>query len=252
MADEAGFTCKALWALRDSSLDGADWKVAVALLSFCNADGECRPSLARLAAAARTSRGAIRRSLARLEAGLGGPLRLQVERGRRTVDGDADSHHYVLTLVGCDQRDPTCDQTDPTCDQGSPTVGSLEPDGCDQPDPTGVITQGHKEDSKEDKQEDRGKPRPKAGKRKPGTAVAMPSDWAPSDAHHAFASQHSLDLQHEAQQFRDKSEAKGWTNVSWPAAFSTWLRNQAKWNRERVGGSKPVQLGGTIRETRVF
>jgi hypothetical protein len=149
---EAGFTCRALWAVRDSDLDSADFKVVVALISCCvplngsASVGVGRPSLGRLATAARTSRAGVRRSLARLEAGTG-PLRVQVERGRVTADGDSDSHRYTVTvLAGCDQANPTPDQANPTPDQAAPTVGPPDTDRCDHPDPTGVTTQTHFED----------------------------------------------------------------------------------------------------------
>lgn len=90
----------------------------------------------------------------------------------------------------------------------------------------------------------------KRGNRKPGTRaaeVALPVDWAPSDAHRAFAVQHGLDLALEAVAFRGHFDGR--TAASWNGRFQTWLANQAKWNKQR-GGSRhaPVQQGGIIRQ----
>lgn len=129
----AGINLRALWALRDDrTLSAADWKVAMALVSFSDERGVCRPGLRRLAAAARTSPGGARRSLEHLEKE-GGPIVVRVERERWTEHGDRDTHRYVISLpVGCDQGNPTCDQTDPT-------VGSPVPQGCDQGNPRGGV-----------------------------------------------------------------------------------------------------------------
>lgn len=136
-------TMRALWALRDDrTLTSADWKIAIVLVSFADADGACHPGLARLATAARTSRGAARRSLRSLELN-GGPLTLAIERNRVSNAGDADSHRYVLSVKGWDQADPTPDQTDPT-------VGSPKPHRVGSRRPGGGITQTPKEDQEED------------------------------------------------------------------------------------------------------
>jgi hypothetical protein len=140
-------TMRALWALRDDrTLTSADWKMAVTLVSFADATGACHPGLGRLAATARTSRGAARRSLRSLELN-GGPLTLTVERNRISNAGDADSHRYVLTVKGWDQADPTPDHL-------SPTVGSTGPQRVGSPRPQGGITQTPKEDLEEDQLEE--------------------------------------------------------------------------------------------------
>ena len=76
---------------------------------------------------------------------------------------------------------------------------------------------------------------------------AIPSDWAPTEAHKAYAAKHGLDLQGEVDAFL--GWAKGRTQISWDGTFTTRLANQAKWNRARTGTHVPlVQRGGTIRE----
>jgi hypothetical protein len=70
-----------------------------------------------------------------------------------------------------------------------------------------------------------------------------PLDWQPSDAHRAYASQHGLDVELEAESFRSHHDAKGSRFVTWDAAFRTWLTNQVRWNRQRTGGRQQVQRG---------
>jgi hypothetical protein len=140
---ESGFTLRAIWALRDEALrddrklSPADWKLAMALISFCDEHGRCFPSVRSLAKAARTSPGAVRRSLRKLEMG-DGPLRLRIER-RGTAAGDAETHMYHLSVQGWDQPDPTRDHADPG-------VGSPKPGGGITQAPLGGITQAPEED----------------------------------------------------------------------------------------------------------
>lgn len=72
-------------------------------------------------------------------------------------------------------------------------------------------------------------------------SVAMPSDFAPGDAHRAFAAEHQLDLTAEFDRFRLHHEAKGSVFASWPAALSTWLSNAVRFASERRsrGGDGP-------------
>jgi hypothetical protein len=216
---DAGFTCRALWALRDDrTLDAATWKVAVALLSCSNELGQCRSGLRRIAATARTSPGAVRKALMKLERH-GGPLRLSVQRGRRTESGDADTNFYQLTLTlpGCDQENPTCDQPDPTGDQGIPTVGSGETHGCDQPDPTGGVSQITEEDL------GRGSMKTKVKRVRAARWRRCPDGWEPSDEHRQIARERGVSIDAEVAKFRDhdfnapKSDAD--------ATFRNWLRN---------------------------
>lgn len=75
----------------------------------------------------------------------------------------------------------------------------------------------------------------------PRRATQLPADWSPTDQHTAFAKANDLDLVHERDQFMDHHTAKGSTFKNWNAAFNTWLRNQAKWNRERHGNVRPLR-----------
>lgn len=142
---------RALWALRDDlTLSAAEWRIAVLLVAFADERGTCHPGLTRLACSARTSRGAVRRSLRKLEQDAG-PLELTVERNRTTTAGDSDSNRYQLKLRGWDQADPTgWDHRDPTPDQAAPTVGSPGSHRVGSPGSQGGIRQTPKEDPEED------------------------------------------------------------------------------------------------------
>jgi hypothetical protein len=125
MADEWS-TLDAFWLLRDDrSLSNGDRRVAIALVMFSDEAGACWPSIAKLATTARTSPGAVRRSLKHMQAGVG-PIDITVER-RKSTSGDDDTHRYVLRLRRVDQADRTPDQADPTPDHPDRTVGSPRP-----------------------------------------------------------------------------------------------------------------------------
>ena len=146
-------TLRMLWAIRDDrSLSKAPRELLRELLGFIDADGVCFPSVRKLAQALRTSPGAVRRYLRQLEVDAG-PLILTIERGRRSVHGDADVNHYRLSLRA-EQTSKGWDQGCPTRDQSDPRVGSPVPKGWDQAAPTGGITgapeEGHKKKTKKE------------------------------------------------------------------------------------------------------
>lgn len=208
----------------------------MALLMFADEQGRCWPSLARLAAVARTSRGAVRRDLAKLEQHQG-LFRVRVERARRTEHGDLDSNRYVLSLVeGCDHPDPTCDHPAPTCAHPSPGVGSTEPHGCDHPGPTGVITQAPEEDT------GRGQKKRTVKRGRAARWTRCPEGWEPNDAHREIARAEGVDFDRQLTLFRDHDFKVPKTDAD--AAFRTWLRSPyAKSN----GKPTMVQSVGTIR-----
>ncbi len=73
----------------------------------------------------------------------------------------------------------------------------------------------------------------KVRKRKPN-ATSRPEDWKPTKAHQDYAATHGLDVQHEAPAFCAHHDSKGNLFVSWDSAFTTWLANQARWDRRRA------------------
>ncbi len=65
-------------------------------------------------------------------------------------------------------------------------------------------------------------------------ATQIPATWQPNETHVEFAKSNGLNLQIEANQFKDHAEATGRSMKNWDAAFRLWLGNAVKWN-------KPVQ-----------
>ena len=72
-------------------------------------------------------------------------------------------------------------------------------------------------------------------RKRPSTPI--PANWKPSDSHASKARELGLDLQWQADQFRDKNLAKDNRYVDWDKAFFTWLRNAARFE-QRDGTSK--------------
>jgi hypothetical protein len=56
----------------------------------------------------------------------------------------------------------------------------------------------------------------------------LPSDWQPSEAHRAYAAEHAIAIQFEADRFRGWADGK--TQVSWNGAFTAQLANRARWD----------------------
>lgn len=55
-------------------------------------------------------------------------------------------------------------------------------------------------------------------------ATALPADWQPTEDHKAYATESGIDLDFEAEKFRNNCEAKGLTYKNHNAAFSNWIR----------------------------
>lgn len=91
-------------------------------------------------------------------------------------------------------------------------------------------------------------PVPEKRNRSRKVETALPENWEPSAGHIELARELGVDLTHCSAQFRDRNRATGQTYRDWDAAFRTWLRNEAKWNKNtpllRQRGSYPVQTGG--------
>ena len=225
MENEGGFSSlRALWALRDdAALSAVDWRVAVALLSFADAEGNARPSVLRVAALVGTSPGAVRRSLARLEAHQG-RVRLAVERGRLTESGDPAPYLYLLSLQGVDQADGTPDHTDRTPDQGTRTPGSQEPHPLDQADGTPGSHRPTKRISEEDTKK-------RTGKRRAASRwTRCPEGWQPGEGERALAAELGLDINKELAKFRDTEYARPKSDAA--ATFRNFMRG----NSERAAG----------------
>jgi hypothetical protein len=76
----------------------------------------------------------------------------------------------------------------------------------------------------------------KTGATKPKRATSLPEVWMPNDKHREIAKDNGVDILVECVQFIDHALANGKTFKDWDAAFRTWLRNAAKFNR----GTQPA------------
>lgn len=73
----------------------------------------------------------------------------------------------------------------------------------------------------------------------------IPDDWAPTDLHRAYATEHGLDLEHEAEQFRSRNQAQDQRYADWNSAFRTWLGNAVQFRTERRSKLSAVPGGYT-------
>lgn len=73
----------------------------------------------------------------------------------------------------------------------------------------------------------------------PKRATQRPPEWSPNDKHEDIANEVGVDLAGELSQFCDHHDAKGSTFKDWDAAFRTWLRNAAKFRRDRATPAQP-------------
>lgn len=76
-------------------------------------------------------------------------------------------------------------------------------------------------------------------------AHSLPQDWAPTDTHHAYATEHGIDLNHEAFKFRAHAEANDRRQVQWNSAFTQWLAHAAEYG-SRKPQPGPSRLEGFV------
>lgn len=65
----------------------------------------------------------------------------------------------------------------------------------------------------------------------------LPKTWAPSDAHRRLAAERSVNVDEEADKFRDWCAANGATKKDWEATFRNWIRNA----RPTPGNVTPIR-----------
>ena len=75
----------------------------------------------------------------------------------------------------------------------------------------------------------------------------IPDDWQPNDTHRQKAAEQGIDLEAEAEKFRDHAIANGKTFADWSRGFHTWLNN-AKRFEPRPG--RPPQPPRTFDQIR--
>lgn len=76
---------------------------------------------------------------------------------------------------------------------------------------------------------------PKKTKKKSGP---LSGDWKPNGKHHKLAKEHGINLDWEADKFRDHALAKDWKMKDWDATFRNWLRKSLDFSKN---GAPPSQ-----------
>lgn len=78
-------------------------------------------------------------------------------------------------------------------------------------------------------------------RKKAPRATQLPEDWQPSEAHAQLAVELRVDVQAQADHFRDHAAATGRTLNDWDAGFRAWLRKSADMHRGRPysGNGRP-------------
>ncbi len=75
------------------------------------------------------------------------------------------------------------------------------------------------------------------------TETALPEAWAPNDTHARIAREERVDLDRQANLFRDHAATNARLTADWDAAFRTWLRKANDFARSNTrGGHAPPEL----------
>lgn len=82
-----------------------------------------------------------------------------------------------------------------------------------------------------------GKPSSSPSRRKPSKAI--PNDWAPSPSHVEKCAAEHIDLEHEAEKFRNNALAKDMRYANWDRAFTNWLSRE--WVKKTATGIDPMK-----------
>ena len=63
----------------------------------------------------------------------------------------------------------------------------------------------------------------------------LPDGWVPTEGHRRRAASEGVDLEREAEKFRDHAIANGRTQLDWDRAFNTWLMRAAEFGARQNG-----------------
>ena len=79
----------------------------------------------------------------------------------------------------------------------------------------------------------------------------LPDNWHPTPEHHATAHRLHLNIDSEAEDFRNHAQAKGRRLVDWDAGFRSWLKKSAEYAQERQGRQGAYRNQATTTSERV-
>jgi len=77
----------------------------------------------------------------------------------------------------------------------------------------------------------------------------LPDDWTPDEADSAFAAEHGVDANIEAEKFRDHWHSKagrGAVWLDWHAKWRSWVRDAKEINTKRNGAPKRDPTAGPV------
>jgi hypothetical protein len=238
----------------DCKLDPYEAIVMLALVRFANEAGRAFPGFATLCRVTRVSRTKLVSALAQLEA------RGLFARHRQTRGEGFGANTYELPI-----EPPTSAlQALPTPSGSAPQVLGSAPHALEVVRPANSGSAPHApylplkllngtDQVTADAPTSAQQALPKEAKTKRAptkvtrkSETPLPADWQPTEAHRDMARKNGLDVELEASGFRGHAESKERRAVSWNGAFTTWLTNQVRWNRDRGGRRQAVvvQKGG--------
>lgn len=100
-----------------------------------------------------------------------------------------------------------------------------------------------------------GKPKEKnpSGSKRKKPMVERPPDWCPNTAHVEKARKHGLDVEYQAQKFKQDRDAKGVLYADWGMAFHTWLDNAAEFKaRDGPPKTEPKHTRSAAEVRRIY
>lgn len=222
------------WVWDRGPARGSELLVLLALADFANDDGECWPSMRRIAEKARmTERGAQKIARRLVDDGF---LEINTGGGRHGCN-----RYLIITSERANPVHPpndvhprTTEQKPRTAKQETPNPRSPEPSRTIKEPSLSLVPSA---------------PQPKA---KPKNASSLPDNWVPSDRNLADAYERGFNDQEifdVATRFRDYHLAKGTRFKDWNAGWRTWLGNERRFSRNTGSSSPHSKLSAAFART---
>lgn len=222
-----------IWVLEESGItEHGDFRLMIALADRADNEGrDCYPTISWLAERMERSDRMVRRGLKRL-----------LDQGY-IVRGDQEKvSHYrsdrrpvVYNIVMARRDNPDVSERGDTSVTPSASRGDTFGIHGVTPDVLQTVPNSLQELTGTGNEPADVDPAPSPAPKKPTKrAHPLPDDWAPTEAHEELASKLRLDVNHEADVFRDHAVANGRQQKVWDAAFSMWLRNSSKFSGNRA------------------
>tara|TARA_R100000951_G_scaffold113678_1_gene116184 strand:- start:3620 stop:4321 length:702 start_codon:yes stop_codon:yes gene_type:complete len=184
--------------------------VLIKLADNANDKGECWPSYQHIADQCEVARSTVRKHIKDLEHS--GLLRIENRKGPK--GNTSNLYHLTLHPVPSEITPVPSNSTGGVPSDSTRTYHSSEPIN---------------------------EPKEATSKKPVARACQIPTDWKPNQKHLETCLNNNLDANDVTEHFRDHHLAKGSTMKDWDAAFRTWLRNAAKFNKPSQRTSQPTK-----------